>query len=1369
MADVKNQQQDSQKDPIRQGKLDEGMQKLRKQVYELSGAFGRMQVSMQQMQTNLGKVSELSGRLVFLLAMMGKLPYGLMSSGFRRFLFAGGAGWGMGGGGFRPGGGGFRGGSGGGGGGGGRGDSDPDRYKPKSNQQRMREEYEKLTLKGLAYHAHRGRLPLEKIPEHLAGLMKEYDAGRPLDREGLGKRYEGKEPESPVPAAPERTKPTRVPSFKLATGELLPRQGLELDLEADEVKTRDGEPIEPSHKLYGEHAFIKGLRSQPIKLQEGEGGFHVEQGPAYEYKRPDEETWGKMSHEERLAHERKGLEGYFAHLAAHPSEPVIGYNVGEGHQELGNPEGTFDLPYLRARAAVHGLDPSVLEGRASGDIAPVVRRLDLPSDGKSLEATARYITNTPTYEQVHEEAADLADQRAAVYLPIHQAVREAGSDPARVKDKLQEYRQEGVASPPSMKGKPGYHTGRSFELADTPRIEPTPEEEAARIREAQAVEAVERGPDTVPTMATKGHTPTQEELQKQALEADAERAGEVELLYDDMASTRGRMRGLMRGFGQEGIPVDVEDIREAAAELASVLRRAGEELERRGLATSTSRGRIETSASMAEQMSEGKQLTGTSEDIKAKLAGATHTLRQAQKLLTEGHRGPGAPEPPEKPLLPEGQPPRTPPPPSSPQSGSGNRPGFGTLEGLGVLGGMAMGGLIGGATAGPLGGAVGMAAGAAVVPAVLATVKVAQAAAGAAGSLVRSLRGGGAAEPDEDAQGLIGTRAAATEEAFSLEKELQAEEEEASKRARKTDLAPPMDAIPVLGRKTDLAPASSPPLPIPPAPPLPLLPATKRGPGVPVLAPGLTVPASFFDGVAPEGVGRSPTSMPTAGIYEPMGRKLAEGFGHHLGRAGKAGKNLFNWFEKSARRRGAAALGMDEEEYGKLSWGQKASARLGRMGQFATGALIAGGAVAGNTLAAGAPDAFATVKGSLSLAAGRFGQVLIGPAMELSLKLQDAANWIRGWNDSTKEAVGQWVKWGLVAATSMVIFTKLVGIVTGFLGAIGTLVGGLVTATKALYKFAAQAWASGGAIGKGVMGIMGAAGIIGLVYGLFQLLKPKSKEEKEEEYRQREEAHGKKLEEARAFAKDEDLLKTHAPLIEQAKKGAAGYRGSPAADFIAKQARQDADELSRKESWAKHLREADKAGYDFNQQTWKDLASSLKDPELKKKAAAVAENYDDPRWMAEQSGSTKRLQLSATESLELQTRDEKTGMEERLRVAELVRAQTSGTRAPPRDPGTFSRKEFDRQERRRELLFSISSQTKATPQYSAVEEIYKKIQLTALGEDPLSMALKKLQLESQLLTMKQLAKLIQEGNDQEKRYLEAQIKATEKIVTGAKP
>src|SRR5688572_13240218 len=65
---------------------------LQKQVRELGGGFGRMQHSLEHLAGAMERISELAGRLGFLLALLGGVPRSFAHGALPMFLF-----WGMGG------------------------------------------------------------------------------------------------------------------------------------------------------------------------------------------------------------------------------------------------------------------------------------------------------------------------------------------------------------------------------------------------------------------------------------------------------------------------------------------------------------------------------------------------------------------------------------------------------------------------------------------------------------------------------------------------------------------------------------------------------------------------------------------------------------------------------------------------------------------------------------------------------------------------------------------------------------------------------------------------------------------------------------------------------------------------------------------------------------------------------------------------------------------------------------------------------------------------------------------------------------------------------------------------------------------------
>lgn len=117
-------------------------------------------------------------------------------------------------------------------------------------------------------------------------------------------------------------------------------------------------------------------------------------------------------------------------------------------------------------------------------------------------------------------------------------------------------------------------------------------------------------------------------------------------------------------------------------------------------------------------------------------------------------------------------------------------------------------------------------------------------------------------------------------------------------------------------------------------------------------------------------------------------------------------------------------------------------------GLFQKFALLTGAGVA----AVATLDApWATLTGSVQLFAGEVGIMLIPAVMDLCRWLQDGANWVKGWDDGTKDAISTTAKWGAGIVAASYAWSTLTPIISGTFGIVSLLGGGIISVTRSLW------------------------------------------------------------------------------------------------------------------------------------------------------------------------------------------------------------------------------------------------------------------------------------------------------------------------------
>src|SRR5579859_2613930 len=93
--------------------------------------------------------------------------------------------------------------------------------------------------------------------------------------------------------------------------------------------------------------------------------------------------------------------------------------------------------------------------------------------------------------------------------------------------------------------------------------------------------------------------------------------------------------------------------------------------------------------------------------------------------------------------------------------------------------------------------------------------------------------------------------------------------------------------------------------------------------------------------------------------------------------------------------------------------------------------FAAGTGLVTGTVAAASPQAFSTFTGSLKLLAASVGTILLPILAQASYWIQKIAFHIRNLDQDTKDSIGNWVKWGLIVAGSLMFLPKILGIIAG--------------------------------------------------------------------------------------------------------------------------------------------------------------------------------------------------------------------------------------------------------------------------------------------------------------------------------------------------
>lgn len=456
-----------------------------------------------------------------------------------------------------------------------------------------------------------------------------------------------------------------------------------------------------------------------------------------------------------------------------------------------------------------------------------------------------------------------------------------------------------------------------------------------------------------------------------------------------------------------------------------------------------------------------------------------------------------------------------------------------------------------------------------------------------------------------------------------------------------------------------------------------------------------------------------------------LGSKAQKG----LGTAGSTAGGIFGFLGKGLGLFGRALggtirfLGKALGGFGLGSWlGGKLAGAGGKImehgpafvsgaARFAATGLLVGSTVASNLLHAGAPDAFETLKGSFSMLAAVIGHALIPFALRLSGWLQDAAEVVHNWSDSLKETVGNVAGWGLVAMAGAVVLNQLVTAAKLLLVPFGLL-------AKAL------SWMTGaGPIMGGFLSVVVAAsaGLAAWVYSL-QKAAQQETEQNNEDAKQRDLERYKK---ARKLPSDDEIKEEFGDTVGDLKF----FGKDPIKYFKGELGTLEEEMQEANKQKLKQQRRLDEFGAMTPAQRF--LGGVDIDEERN--------NFD----LISRIFNNKAFKQSKLR-----------------RLLELLQAEKEG-RAPagvPEDKQSDETKEKARKldvssNAARQLLYTFKG-TMTTPRYSSIEDLYKQVQITALGQMPLEAKLLQLMIEGQERMIKELVKQTGMSEQQQKEVIQ---------------
>lgn len=436
--------------------------------------------------------------------------------------------------------------------------------------------------------------------------------------------------------------------------------------------------------------------------------------------------------------------------------------------------------------------------------------------------------------------------------------------------------------------------------------------------------------------------------------------------------------------------------------------------------------------------------------------------------------------------------------------------------------------------------------------------------------------------------------------------------------------------------------------------------------------------------------------------------------------AEKAVKSYLLTFNKDF---GAKFLGMDPEDFKGLGRLQKTGAMITEGARRAAGTFITTSSAAGAALQSGAPDAFGTLKGSVALVAAQFGQMLIPAAVDLSKGLQNVAKWFEELSPTVKDSISSIVKWTLIVTAGVTILGKLVPVVKLLTGAISLLYSSIM----------AGGWKQ---VVANISLLGAAAGAAYLALNFFASSAAKANEANRERLR--------------------------TEVDEAAKK--ASERVPQEAAIKMNYSKQVKEELGLKESAT--MQEVDdfiKSKFDFsigrlNILKQDKLYDSGRYNRLARESQAEAEKEygtsDFSRGLqslTEAGREGVKMFQNRIADYSIKSSSHLQEANEIQRLIDMLQGKQPIEKIKASDLTENQKALLEkRQSNSQQMMFSLSG-LKATPQYNTIEELYKKINVAAMGQDSLDREMLRIQYKSQELFLEKMLK--DEANSEETKGL----------------
>jgi len=400
----------------------------------------------------------------------------------------------------------------------------------------------------------------------------------------------------------------------------------------------------------------------------------------------------------------------------------------------------------------------------------------------------------------------------------------------------------------------------------------------------------------------------------------------------------------------------------------------------------------------------------------------------------------------------------------------------------------------------------------------------------------------------------------------------------------------------------------------------------------------------------------------------------------------------------------------EEESKSKLFHGMK------KFGEKLSTFFLAGSSMGGSLLSAASPDAMGLIQGSFKLLAATIGRSLIPAAVWLAIKIQEVAQWFASVSPETKKLIGTIAAVVLGIAGAVLAFKMILSPIL--------LVGAALTTLLPLIVAA------------------------GLAFAAFQTVKGvlTGETNAHKEMKDRKAAQEKALGWDHQAFKDDDFDSIMAIKDPKERQKKIGDKFSHYTSLYGQFAGQGIDLAKQSNSFK-----------GVGQQVMKNIPLVKNVIDATGKKTFQEQSTEAYNMASHYRKHAEAYKLALQQGRKLYYRDPETKKEVEIdeeKKQEIIEKSTTWKDSSGKNKGRIYGRDFyqkkdvagiqdankktpEQQAKLSSFLMSITS-TKANPQYSSVEDTYKRVQLEAIGKDPLQLEIEKINREGLKDILKEL-------------------------------